>query len=1413
MKKRALSLLMSLVMLVSMLPTTAWAADTTKTTTPTTVNVDFTAQAEGAFLIAPQFNVAVSINEAEKFGYTDSVDGVSALDVLVKAHEIIIGEDEDSIKASLEVNDYGYITTIFGEKTGNCGFTINGETPHDDILVDYKNAPGGKTYTGYTIAQAEVKNNDVLEFYIYQDSHTLDNYPLYKQNGKTCAELSVKPGSDVTLTLDGYCIGYYGCVPMQALEEYDQIEAIEDAHFAWVTADEDAAVVTGIPNAVSDENGAVTFSAPETEGVCYLTAYMPADEIKNNYATPIIMHLLKVTVDKDAVEPDVPQVDPVALSALKVADFTAFPGELELTPSFTPDVTEYSAPQVAFQKHAKMCYVTATAASEDAVITATLNGVNKTLTSGTRDFFNNMLPGQNNILTVTVTNGDQSKTYTVTVPMAADPNAPVVPDVDASITVPSDATVFVGSKSKHYVPFTEIQSAGTKDNQDGTRTYYFDLTNKKTYNYRISGEDYITYAGTFKKTADWSMTVSKEDLQPQGKDKTTIDHDVKSNNGYNVADVYLNINPQGYLKLGQAGDTYQLVNLRNWEAVDNTMNNYFIEPDYHYAVLDMNGQADTSVVEVSDAGLLTAKSQGTAIVLVTYDAINVNAADGGPFFGAIWPENTGVFVVSVGAEDSGISTGITLNADKGNTTDSKLAGDALDAEHDVIYFVGESGSYTFTPGTDGVHVSVANPTVSDKMSFNGFKDVAANDDNNVTVPLVQGRNIVKLEKDGKAEYQIITAKQLSVTVNSGDPVHPGDELTVSLNGLYHPANKLAGVYNMDAVVLYDEVDGYDQSTSIGTPSRQYNFASAQNDLAVLTKADFWGKPSYSKDTSTTFKVPDDYDKDVLTLSGGSILVCGWGDPFGNHRGITLTSGKAPNLNANTRVAYMGQLPDIQIPITVTDAALDHITLTTDGVKTSYDEGDSFDPANLIVTAVYADGKTQQVSGYTVSPEKLTADTKEVTVSYQGKTATIPVTVAPAVLTEITVTKQPAKTAYKAGDFFDPTGMEITAVYSSGRTEVVTDYTYAPNRELTTADNAMTITYGGKTVALPITVSSGSQGGGSQKQTITVTFTLMGDSKHGDNGEVHTLKNRTLETWIARTSVTVDKDAYVIDVIAKALSMAGIPYENGGNYISSVRGLEEFDNGGNSGWMYTLNGSHPNLGVEEQRVKQGDNIVFHYTDDYTKEQGSENWNSGSSSSSGTTAKPTTPANPVPDKTMPFNDVKSNDWYYQSVQYAYDNGLFSGVSHDSFAPSDSMDRSMLVTVLHSLDGKPAAGKGGFTDVADGAWYANAVAWAAEHGIVSGVSGSAFAPNGAITREQLAVMLYRYAQYKGYDVSKTADLSGYADQGSISDWAAQAVQWACGSGLMTGRSVTSLAPAGTLTRAEAATMLKAFCENVKK
>lgn len=348
------------------------------------------------------------------------------------------------------------------------------------------------------------------------------------------------------------------------------------------------------------------------------------------------------------------------------------------------------------------------------------------------------------------------------------------------------------------------------------------------------------------------------------------------------------------------------------------------------------------------------------------------------------------------------------------------------------------------------------------------------------------------------------------------------------------------------------------------------------------------------------------------------------------------------------------------------------------------------------------------------------------------------------------------------------------------------------------------------------VSAGS-GSGSSSKDIKVTVKVM--VPPADQSKRYTYKHdsRSYTNLLTTTGkVTVTAGSSVRDAFVTALDRDKIGYtEQSNGYFPTIGGWSEFDRGEKSGWMYLVNGSMPSVAAQDYELTGNATVVWFYTDDYSNDYGSESWDDDSSSSGTTTTPttPTTPANPVPDKAMSFTDVKSNDWYYSSVRYAYDNGLFSGVSHDSFGPGDSMDRSMLATVLYSLDGKPAAGKSGFADVADSAWYADAVAWAAEHGIVSGVGGGAFTPGGTITREQLAVMLYRYAQYKGYDVSKTADLSGYADQDKLSDWAAQAVQWACGSGLMNGRSAAQLAPEGTLTRAEAATMLKAFCENVKK
>ena len=178
---------------------------------------------------------------------------------------------------------------------------------------------------------------------------------------------------------------------------------------------------------------------------------------------------------------------------------------------------------------------------------------------------------------------------------------------------------------------------------------------------------------------------------------------------------------------------------------------------------------------------------------------------------------------------------------------------------------------------------------------------------------------------------------------------------------------------------------------------------------------------------------------------------------------------------------------------------------------------------------------------------------------------------------------------------------------------------------------------------------------------------------------------------------------------------------------------------------------------------------------------------------------------------FADVPASAWYYDAVEYVYENGLMSGVSGGRFAPDDTLTRAMLVQTLYAMEGRPAAASAGFADVASGDWYASAVNWAAANGVVSGVSETGFGPNNALTREQLALILYRFAQYKGYDVTGTSDLAAYADGSSVSGWAAEAMGWAVDAGLISGVGGNQIAPTGTATRAQVAQILMNFCENV--
>ena len=424
----------------------------------------------------------------------------------------------------------------------------------------------------------------------------------------------------------------------------------------------------------------------------------------------------------------------------------------------------------------------------------------------------------------------------------------------------------------------------------------------------------------------------------------------------------------------------------------------------------------------------------------------------------------------------------------------------------------------------------------------------------------------------------------------------------------------------------------------------------------------------------------------------------------------------------------------------------------------------------------------------------------------------------------------------------------------------------------------------------------------KKGDMTVTFRLIGSLQATQ--DVNLTTDSYLPeyvTWIPTTKYELASNATVYDLFTEALSDAGLTSIGAeSNYVKTIYApsclggyaLSEFTNGKNSGWMYTINGSHPNYGLKEQTLKDGDMVVWHYVNDYSHEV--SDWNGGSqypSRGDGTyyngwlraaditperyveqllgkivtvgkhgTVEPKLKLSDIgksvtftfkPDKgyrvkdvkvdgksvgavttykvdkltvstrieveftngTLPFTDVLESDWFYDDVAFAYENGLFAGTSDTTFSPNASMTRAMLVTVLYRLEGQPAVnGRSGFSDVQYNGYYEDAVTWAADNGIVNGTSITTFSPNANVTREQMAAILYRYAQYKKYNTAASSGLNGFTDHASVSGYAAASLEWAVAEKLVNG-SAGKLMPTGNATRAQVAAILHRFVENVAK
>ena len=509
--------------------------------------------------------------------------------------------------------------------------------------------------------------------------------------------------------------------------------------------------------------------------------------------------------------------------------------------------------------------------------------------------------------------------------------------VTVTVTAPKGSTIDAGTLAKYYV-FSFLEPFA-RSVEDGTATFHLDKNTD--YFYRVRHPQGATYWNYVRLSADAAYTITEEDLGLTGDfSKSTIYH--FENNVYDRAGIYLNINTKGYKNMA-VGETFELNSFRNWFAIESFMNAKVALPEMHYQVIDVNGNASDVVTITpnalnSNVAMMKAEKAGTAIVLVTYDAMthmNGQTSTDSHRFSAIWPELTGVFVVNVGADGSAIQTN--MNLDRMDAVIEKDEARQLDAEHDILFYTGTEGaSYSFKPEA-GCTVSVLRPTVTAaSMTYSGgFTNtgVTTAEDGTVTVSgLITGRNIIKVTKGGLSTYQVVTARGVSykfvnaegteLTQEELAAIKPGDSVTIQFSNLISPKEKLSGAYNFNFSLYMQGPDGTFFKSDPGGNFGVYDFS---------------GNPERQKLTVT---IPKFWAEETYTLSG-AIKQAGWpGVP--THRGITYAVGTNPGFDAPKTAGILSRLPEITIPV----VKLDFLT----GKLIFQDQnGTSIDRKNLTVT--------------------------------------------------------------------------------------------------------------------------------------------------------------------------------------------------------------------------------------------------------------------------------------------------------------------------------------------------------------------------------------------------------------------------------------------------------------------------------
>ena len=990
----------------------------------TTAEVTIRSQAAGAYLHGFAEKQTVASDLAEKYGFTDEVDGVSALDVLVHAHELAFGKDftKETAATYLVVGSGGWISTIFGTATDASGFYLNQGYPNDGTPASY-----GGGYNGTFTTNTKVNDGDVLDFYVMEDDSGYSDYYTWLENVPD----TMVDGDKVTVTVKGFYAmsGYLHKTPADLKAAAKPLEGVQ---LVWVNTVTGAK--TPIDGAVTDENGKATFTVDgkAATGVLAAASYGDANEEEGRVYALMNPSVPAKVYDGSSGELTLSGLHDAQVKYLKLYTYTnGTRGDTDLLAdvtianaayTLTLPVGDYwvegydanddcngglSLTVKAGENTAKIQRIYQISVNSDWVL-----GTDYTLDVKVTSADNQVraaAPGR------TVSGKGQSweKTYdscifvvgdTVQATVTPDPVArptfntatakktPTMNDslsvsckagVNVTFTVPENSTVTMGTLTKYYVySFIEPVSCDAETN---TVTYRVDQNTD--YFYRVQNPDGVTYWDYKHWSEGETITLTAKDLHIGDKSftKDTIYRFEK--NVYDRADIYLNINTQGYKSMA-VGETFELNSFRNWFAIESFMNAKVALPDMHYQVIDANGNPSDVVTITPDAqnsnvATMTANKAGTAIVLVTYDAMTymqgMTTTTANREFSAIWPECTGVFVVTVGSDGTGIETNMTLDRmDAAITKDEQRI---LDAEHDILFYLGNEGaSYSFKP-EDGCTVTVARSTVSAAMTFSGFtsEGVAVAEDGTVTVTgLTTGRHIIKVEKNGAANYQVVTARGVSYKLVDNDgkelteaakaALKAGDTVNLQFSNLVSPKEKLSGAYNFNFSLYYKGEDGTFFKSNPGGNFGVYDFSgNPARQLISITIPKYWDGSSYSL--------------------AGAIKQAGWpGVP--THRGITYAAGTNPGFNAPSTSGILARLPELTLALAKTDFLTGKLSFVGS-------DGKAIARTALTITLKDAAGNTVNVADngsfkcnaeeyfYTISGQGVEYTTGSVTVTKDG----------------------------------------------------------------------------------------------------------------------------------------------------------------------------------------------------------------------------------------------------------------------------------------------------------------------------------------------------------------------------------------------------------------------------------------------